>query len=1299
MESQIEILPLDKLHQAHLHAHDWQQESLTFVPLRGTWFAQSEHSFNLEEEMTKFLNSDKKVLLLLGDSGSGKSLYTQGLASQLWQDHKSDSLIPIWISLPSLKNPVNRAIEETFEKFGFNAEQIASLKQTHSFIFILDAFDEIHQLKNLWVSNHLEKWNTKIIITCRREYLYHVDNYKLYFTPFHGEKALYQEYDEMIIKPFSEEQIEQYIKQYIQHQKPEWSLERYQKAIEEMPGSKNLIKTPFLLKLAMETLPKMPQDKEQKYMTQAKLYDVFIEQWFIRQEQKLKLAKKIKDDEDIKPEFWDYAKKLAQLMHQQKVTQITYDFSQASNLFEEQEDNPLQKFFNPEDKKVELLRTACLVREVAFHQYAFIHHSLLEYFLTRDLYENLLSKQQEVKVTQEPSKSPQLKDKKQDYFNERLLVEEKNTLQFLADRLEEDEAFKKTLFDRVYASRDNSQEGISAANAITILNRARISFSGLDLSRIHIANADLSRAVLDHTNFMMADLHRVIFERGWLSEANFSEANMEGIYFNEIPYLKIKYGMGVSKTCYYLNNPFFVVVAWLNTIYLYATDKKKEPKIFEKNSGGTINCVTMSKDGQYLATGNTDGSINIWHREKGEILYTLNVHQSEINSVQFSPNGHYIVSGSDDTDVCVINLENKKLEHCFNNDTPWVVGQEESLSAGHQGAICDVSFSPDGQHVISGHRKRAYLWRLADGKREKSFSPVATIHAVAYSPDGLLVATGSNDATVRIFDVASGQEVYMLEGPSLAIITCVTFDAAQRYVAAGCSDNTIYVWDLDTGQLKNKFEGHEGYISNVAFSVNSEKIISAGNEDKIRWWNLEQEKLESSSMIHKSAISTIAFNPHAKYIASASGEMQVHFHSLASGNIIQTLIKKHHGMGNVNSIAFSKNGQYMAVIIDYYLYVWDLAIGKIKNEIHHFRKVFCEATRVSFSPDDQFLATGGKGGAFLWDTNSGELLRKFEDDSNIDNESYEVTCLVFSQKGHYLFTGHNDGKVNLWDINTGTLEETFKWHQKKISDIGMSSDGRYLVTTSYDSSALIYSLDISIDPIKEFKSLAKKLLPFSKDKQRKYIRIVGHVEDLKGEIFSMAFSADNQYLVTGGYGNFAIWSLHSGERLLLTKGFTGQINTLAWAAYDSKLFVVAGSDDKAVRCWQFMPDKTDVKSLLQWTSYQAVLTASNANINKVKGLSKENYKLLKQYGAIGKAEKSQASNLKYLSVPLHSNPSFWSSPKEQVPIKTPLSDKSSDLYKPKPLPKPPAKTKKQAVSDITIEEKEKEVKKKSTNKK
>src|SRR5207248_3393101 len=148
-------------------------------------------------------------------SGSGKSLFTQRLVDNKWQSYQPKCIIPVWISLPSLKNPIERAIEETLQRAGFTLNEIETLRQDNQFLFIFDGYDEIRQIKNLYVTNRLENWQAKVIITCRREYLYHVDNYALHFTPFIKERAVYTAYVERVVKPFNARQIDRYLEQYV----------------------------------------------------------------------------------------------------------------------------------------------------------------------------------------------------------------------------------------------------------------------------------------------------------------------------------------------------------------------------------------------------------------------------------------------------------------------------------------------------------------------------------------------------------------------------------------------------------------------------------------------------------------------------------------------------------------------------------------------------------------------------------------------------------------------------------------------------------------------------------------------------------------------------------------------------------------------------------------------------------------------------------------------------------------------------------------------------------------------------
>ena len=157
---------------------------------------------------------------------------------------------------------------------------------------------------------------------------------------------------------------------------------------------------------------------------------------------------------------------------------------------------------------------------------------------------------------------------------------------------------------------------IAAANAITILNRARIAFSGLDLSSIHIPDADLSFALLHFTNLTEANLERVILMQAYMADANFSKSNMLEIELGQFPMLK--YQTYIRGMCY-SNNGQYVAVAIGNEIVVWDITINQEYISFKEHKGD-VNCIDFSPDGKFLVSGGEDKSVCLWSLESKKLV-------------------------------------------------------------------------------------------------------------------------------------------------------------------------------------------------------------------------------------------------------------------------------------------------------------------------------------------------------------------------------------------------------------------------------------------------------------------------------------------------------------------------------------------------------------------------------------------------------------------------------------------------------------------------------------------------------
>lgn len=395
---------LEDLKKKMLENKEIEKELEIYIPVRGAYRIQDPESFDLETKAREILKSDKKLLLLLGNAGGGKSTFNLFLARKLWKEHKTSDRIPLFISLPSLHDPETNLLGEYFKQHGFTDPEIIKLKQSYSFIFILDGYDEINKFKNLYIGNHLDQWDAKVLISCRTDYLAKLrdKDYTQFFQPYKDGKLQQGAFQELTVVPFNDSQIEDYVKKYLaSHPKADWNDPNvYLNHIKTIPGLRKLIETPFMLMLAMDVMPRIVEkyadvsnDAERTKLTQAALYDEFIQQWFEREEDKLIAHNQLPDDgHNVIEDFWQFAMDLASEMHIREEFQPYYkppksDIFSRKSSHPSNDPSPWAMFFSPHaDPDIVRARRACPLKEVGDNRRAFIHGSLVPYFSTRKMY-------------------------------------------------------------------------------------------------------------------------------------------------------------------------------------------------------------------------------------------------------------------------------------------------------------------------------------------------------------------------------------------------------------------------------------------------------------------------------------------------------------------------------------------------------------------------------------------------------------------------------------------------------------------------------------------------------------------------------------------------------------------------------------------------------------------------------------------------------------------------------------------------------------------------------------------------
>ena len=280
--------------------------------------------------------------------------------------------------------------------------------------------------------------------------------------------------------------------------------------------------------------------------------------------------------------------------------------------------------------------------------------------------------------------------------------------------------------------------------------------------------------------------------------------------------------------------------------------------------------------------------------------------------------------------------------------------------------------------------------------------------SIAFSPDGMKIASGSYDETIKLWDISIGNVINTFSGHT-DVIRCVAFspDGTKLASASGYYDKTIKLWDVNSGTEIKTFIGHTSDIYSIAFSPNG-TMLASGSEDKtIKLWEIISGTVIKTFSGHTDGITSIAFSPDGTKLASGSFDHTIKIWETNSGNLINTFL-----------------GHSVVVI------------------------------SVVFSTDGSMLAScSGDSTIKIWDINSGTIIKTFT------GHTYTPTSIAFSPNGSILASGSGDSTIKIWDINSGTIIKTFIGHTGRVRTVTFSPDGLLLASGGNDSTIRLWSMD------------------------------------------------------------------------------------------------------------------------------------------------------------------------------------------------------------------------------------------------
>ena len=608
-------------------------------------------------------------------------------------------------------------------------------------------------------------------------------------------------------------------------------------------------------------------------------------------------------------------------------------------------------------------------------------------------------------------------------------------------------------------------------------------------------------------------------------------------------------------------------------VWLYDVKTGKEITMFP----GMCQSLAFSPDGRFLANGGgrygsggkfRGKELQLWEVATGNKVSLPNA-LLPASELRFSEDGKTLVSlGNWGDSIGQLDIETKKGNVEKIQERSWEVIKRRSSSEPY--ALTHDKFAVGGTDgrielwdtmtgkklsTLRGHAEKLTILRRVSSKLlgkiqdPLPFEVDNDVLALAFSPDGTHLASGSRDTTVLIWNTTSNDELITLRKHT-GRISVLAFSLDGKMLASGSADKTVQLWDTATGKPIKTFTGHLNRIMDLAFSPDGTRLASGSTDGTVRFWNIETgAALPTRITGHTEWVKAVAFFKDNTTLLSGEINGVISLWDLKTLQKSEVQMKKHQDL--LSGLAFSSDGTHLVSVGA----KGDVIFTHIQTG-HELANLITMgdapgAIEIAFSPDGKTVAFGSFGDVCIWNRETGSVLNnplsdKVELDQNgglvfppgeiIDvrlNQILSISALVFSPDGKKVVSGTVRGQIEMWDVETGAALTSFTIQnprQEKITTLSFSSNGSLLAIGSHERIRVMGGSKLTL------------------------------LREIDGGVETLVFAPNDTVLVSGlRNGGIELWDVESGDKLTTLDGHSEPVETLVFSP-DGKTLVSTGQD-------------------------------------------------------------------------------------------------------------------------------------------